>query len=821
MAEDSTRHEARDLYVKNEMTAVARKEMEDLLHCEDNGILSSDAAIAFIKRRHCTAAIKRGQRRRRTRFGGFPVLRFSIPKNGRKVVLVVPPPTSLGRTMPAVPSGDSRRSSRIRKSSNLPHMWKIPLLALLLLCPVASGQDVTTTTPVQFPTLSPARTVEPSLRPSAQQTGTPTTAPRPTPTFQPSISLMPTGSMAPTGTMKPTSTMEPTMKPSETPTGEPSGAPSADPTLSLVPTRSFGPSSAPSASKEPSAQPSLSQMPSPAPSQDPTSSAAPSNEPTVVPSDQPSSVPSTEPSANPTGEGTSRGKAEFRQTFSIPLNASFFNDTEKDVVMALFESYTYDFAPRVASVVNTTCEFTGRQDVTVPLGEGIEKRLTITYLCTWSSRAVDVKDYPLLYGVYVNSNLLVVTADMQANDLNVVEAQQVDIIQTATAFPTTTFQPTLAPTLNPTESLSPSTKPSGFPTLSPTMAPVEPSAAPSTTYPTNLPSSQSPTESPSAAPTESSEIPVRLIAGITVGFGLCGLALLALFYFRLKKSRATSAAATLSETQEKEGKKDAAENARFNIPDMVVSPSESLQSNKSLISAPESGLGDESGDENDGTKNLQDEFDQYKDQTLEQFRSNVEGNITGFEGDLSAAVTKALIIRDDDVNVEPNELVWGCEGTPSGVDIEASALCEVNEWLKRNEPVSFERKRTFMKDILNRMVTSVRFGVLKAEDASRSVHESAALLGLPLANELPMTTVIVSGMRKTISAAQMVNVLREFGDIDVAAVASGNRGFGIVRYRNSQSVDRIIRRFREGEIVVLDVAIQMKVLKPSGAVEIR
>ena len=116
------------------------------------------------------------------------------------------------------------------------------------------------------------------------------------------------------------------------------------------------------------------------------------------------------------------------------------------------------------------------------------------------------------------------------------------------------------------------------------------------------------------------------------------------------------------------------------------------------------------------------------------------------------------------------------------------------------------------------MVTSVRFGVVQAEDASRTIHESAALLELQLANELPMTTVIISGMRKTADASHMMSVLREFGDIDVAAVASRQKGFGIIRFRNPKSVERVMRRYRSGEIVIQEVAVQVKALMPSGNV---
>jgi hypothetical protein len=253
---------------------------------------------------------------------------------------------------------------------------------------------------------------------------------------------------------------------------------------------------------------------------------------------------------------------------------------------------------------------------------------------------------------------------------------------------------------------------------------------------------------------------------------------------------------------------------------VMLSPTDSLLSNQSLLSMGDSGLADGSGEENDGTKNLQDEFDQYKDENLEQLREHVEGNLSGFEGIMSAAVTNALM-GDEEANVNMQDLLWGCSAKAPGTEIEASALFEVSDWLKRNESAGGDRKRAFMQEILNKMVTSVRHGVIVAEDASRTIHESAAILGLQLAEELPMTTVIISGMRKMTTAEDMQRALHEFGDIDEAAVASGKRGFGIVRFRRRKSVDQALQRYKSGEIVILDVSIQMKVIMPSGVVESR
>jgi hypothetical protein len=83
-----------------------------------------------------------------------------------------------------------------------------------------------------------------------------------------------------------------------------------------------------------------------------------------------------------------------------------------------------------------------------------------------------------------------------------------------------------------------------------------------------------------------------------------------------------------------------------------------------------------------------------------------------------------------------------------------------------------------MQTMLNKMVSTVRKGMVIPEDASRTIHECAALLGLQLANQLPLTTIIVSGMQKNTSTADFYLAFKDFGAIEGIAVASKNRGFG-------------------------------------------
>lgn len=83
-----------------------------------------------------------------------------------------------------------------------------------------------------------------------------------------------------------------------------------------------------------------------------------------------------------------------------------------------------------------------------------------------------------------------------------------------------------------------------------------------------------------------------------------------------------------------------------------------------------------------------------------------------------------------------------------------------------------------MQESLNKMVASVRHGIISPEDASRTIHGCAALLGLQLAEDLPETTLIITGMRKSVSRQDVEDAFKKFGDIENAAVSSNRRGFG-------------------------------------------
>jgi hypothetical protein len=550
------------------------------------------------------------------------------------------------------------------------------------------------------------------------------------------------------------------------------------------------------------------------------------NSPVLSTSDSPSVVPTPE---------TMYARGFYRQSFiSFPNAPLFFNDTEQEIISDIFEGYTEFLLPdSTIDQIQTLCSIDLQSGSMNSLGQNLNN---MDYRCQYSSNTFNVEGLPTSFLGFVNADLNRLTMDLFFQNLNVNASLPAEIRIIQSPAPSISPQPSALPTFRPTSSSPPTLAPSSEPTES---------------LPTTPPNFLRPTMIPSPMVVHgSSGLSVGGIAAIVIVAGLLCLAGLYLYYQSARKHqqemrrprphRTNSASSNLA-TAGRSFRNTFRPSARpvdplrppvgmhgdvglGGGPNFLVSPTEdSVLSNKSMLSMGDSVMAEGSGDDldDDGTKNLQDEFDQYKDQNLELLRTDVEGNLSGFEGYMSAAVTNALMGDDEKKNYEMQELLWGCDPNPEGTEIEASALFEVTDWLNRNESAGIERKGAFMQEILNKMVTSVRFGVIVAEDASRTIHESAAILGLQLAEDLPMTTVIISGMRKTTRAGDIIHALSEFGDIDVAAVASGKRGFGIVRFRRRFSVDQALQRYRAGEIVILDVSIQMKVLMPNGVLESR
>lgn len=72
-------------------------------------------------------------------------------------------------------------------------------------------------------------------------------------------------------------------------------------------------------------------------------------------------------------------------------------------------------------------------------------------------------------------------------------------------------------------------------------------------------------------------------------------------------------------------------------------------------------------------------------------------------------------------------------------------------------------------------------------------------------------------MRKTNDIIKGHNVIvkafRSFGKIEEAAIAPNNRGFGIVRFVKEESLERALQKYRDSEIEIQDVSVNIRAIK--------
>lgn len=465
--------------------------------------------------------------------------------------------------------------------------------------------------------------------------------------------------------------------------------PSIQPTISTT----FSPISS---SSEPSSFPSSSSVPSPSPSE------------SLPPSDLPSEYPTPEP----TFENEVVSSASFRQRFIVGNGRRFF-PTEVGFIESLYIGSTANFATdhpdvelRVVSKCNVTDQVPGpktnRRLLSVIGSRHSLRRslqqieyVDVDYEMTYSSVYINVTDYPIFFQQYINRNNETIVSKMQTLGLNVTQAQQ------AQRFVVITTEPTIAPgpipTAMPTQLPSVSSGPSMVPSLNPTAIP--------TVLPSNL--SSAPTSPPQEESNQDSPSAETIVIVVSVVIA-CSIVLVGLLIYFRKRSLDRDRQFRSNSMQRKDGVlqqpsygltsddhmsgingQDLGVTHPLATGDEVDLQNESLISGQSLLSAGNSIDGD-SHDEADPTHVLADEFDKYKDPHLERMRADVEGNLTGFDSMMSQALTRALI--DDDDNVDPRELLWGGSGKLTGAEIEASALGEVTDWLKRKENATLQEK---------------------------------------------------------------------------------------------------------------------------------
>ena len=499
-----------------------------------------------------------------------------------------------------------------------------------------------------------------------------------------------------------------------------------------------------------------------------------------------------------------------------------------------------------------------RQLQTGGTGESTDSILVLDFTMTYESRyGIDVTDYPSYFKTYVNDNLGVVTSDMQNKFLPVAQANQVILFLDTPPSP----QPSdnSIPTVSPTRPTMSSELPSFLPTKY--VAPPDSSV---TTQPTNVGFDDG--DDKNSALNKQTSFIVGMVAGL-VGAAL--IVFLLICYMkrrnvaRKKNSRQAGAKGGGGgyDGEIVEGNSEDASVAvaipvhgsgntyiRKITDDGVVvvmgdrGIEETIASNPSLVSGGGSGSFSSDSDqnyENNGLRSLQDEFDMHKNQNKDLMKNGE----SSAERMMCVAMTRALM--DDEDNMDKNQWGSGKRGKGGGADneesMEANALCETHDWLRKNErssleeryvyspssvvqmklslklmPTFFFPRNAFFQQMLNRMVYTVRQG-LNPSDGTLVIHSCAAMLGLQLEKDLPNNVLLVTGLLKTRDTTQgrkyLVEAFEPFGAIESAAISSSNRGFGFVRFVHPISVQRALQRFRTSEIEVQDVSVMIRPLK--------
>jgi len=425
--------------------------------------------------------------------------------------------------------------------------------------------------------------------------------------------------------------------------------------------------------------------------------------------------------------------------------------------------------------------------------------VSVTYLMSYGSNTENITDFDQDFLNFVTDNLADVTADLQEAGLTNItesEAPAQDVLRTdvPSSSPSVSFSPSASPTGALTE--SPSKSPSRMPTIPPSLPPI------------------SSTTSPAPSPEEggSGGLGAGGIVGIILVIFFIAVGMGAYFFWRRRNRLKKEKKATLSTNGGSQSGAGFGSPAAEGNLGGAGSPADSIMSKGSLLSVGNSAEG-YSDNEEDKRQHLADEFDEFRDQNLERMRTDIDHNLTGFDGMMSQAMTKALM-DDDDVYVDRDELNWG-GSSDNPLDIEASALYLVTQWLRQKKgAATVDERRDFMQQMLNKMVASVRHGVIGPDQGSQAIHECAAILDLELAVEIPITAIVVAGMRKTVNRNDMLDAFGEFGKIDYVSIASSSRGFGLVRFQSPSGVRKAIEKYqKDGEIVVQDVGVVVRELK--------
>jgi hypothetical protein len=530
----------------------------------------------------------------------------------------------------------------------------------------------------------------------------------------------------------------PTFAPSTNP---PSMSPSHDPTTRgtyfITKNPSTDPSNVPSFTFSPSGTVVTRQ---------PTSSPKPSKHPTIT--SVPTTVPTTHPSAFPSYFMRITSSAVFNQKFQVANSVDFMSQrdvfeevmegyttdlaAEVGVDLEAFPTLITSFCVAIMALPtdsNATQSTSGRKlrkkqsrfrNLDESADSGIEFAILVEvqYSMTYRSRNINITSFPDRFQSVIANNLGNVTQDMQAAGLNVTEALNITRVE-STAI---TSAPSSSQTLDPSHMPSvgvPSVAPSGNPSGDSSLTSSESHApSPEPSQPTGVMETSS---SPSSYPTGSTPSPSggtnSVVIAIVAAVGVTAVCLLLICFYRWRKREAkpeivaaygaggarladshspidtnsqnnteanTSVSPNQPESTAADETKDLDGSVKSESHEVLTSapPRHMLSPTLSLLSSGNSLIGDSFIFAAEGDRHYSDKFDRYKDHNLEKMRSGVEETVMEVDGMMSQAVTRALL-DDDDNEVNREILYWGSQGDPT--EIEATALSEVNDWLKRKK----------------------------------------------------------------------------------------------------------------------------------------
>jgi len=193
----------------------------------------------------------------------------------------------------------------------------------------------------------------------------------------------------------------------------------------------------------------------------------------------------------------------------------------------------------------------------------------------------------------------------------------------------------------------------------------------------------------------------------------------------------------------------------------------------------------------------------------------ITASIPGTSMMMSHAIICAFS-EDRDLNdIMPHENIMQ-QARIDPIVFETDCLYAADEWMKWNSESTahdtMDRKNAFMQTQINKMVAVVRHNLLSPAAASQAIHSVAAVLELDLETPLPRNTIVLFGMNKYVTREDLENALKIYGRIDGVAVASGNKGFGVCRFRASSAMNRALNASFRGEINIMEVSPQIREL---------